>query len=78
MLDTFFNSPLGKGIKEFGRIALVGVIPAAIDQLQTGSINTRTLLIIGLIAVLKATDKMLHEENKTTKKGNTVKGLLPF
>jgi hypothetical protein len=70
--------PIIEALKQGGRVFAVAVIPLLIDQLTRDSINWRALIITGVIAVLMAVDKGLHEEGKETGSENLTKGLTRF
>jgi len=63
-----------KGLKEFGRIALIAALPLLISGLETGLLDWRIIGITVIIAVLKAADRAVHEygvleeEEKSTAK----------
>jgi len=67
-----------ESLKEMGRIGLLAVLPVAIEQLQTGSVNEKTLIVVGVVAVLKFIDKFLHERGKELENGNLTLGLTRF
>ena len=85
MKITYDNvKPLVEGVKELGRIVLLGIIPIAITgiNLTTGEISINWVIIrataiaIILTAILKGIDKDRHltgklEGNKTKTKGLT-------
>ena len=54
------------------RVAVLAVIPVAIDGLSNGALDLRLLGSVGLIAVLRFVDKWLHES------GRAEKGLVRF
>lgn len=54
---------LVEGLKELIRMALITFLPIAIDSLVSGEINLRFLAISGGVALLKALDKTLHEND---------------
>ena len=55
------STPIIEGAKQLLRVALVAVIPLVISGLQTNSIDWRSIVIAGIIAVLMGLDKFLHE-----------------
>jgi hypothetical protein len=55
------KSPFVEGLKQLLRVALVAVIPLVISGLQTNSIDWRSIVIAGIIAVLMGLDKFLHK-----------------
>jgi len=76
--------PLVEGLKEVGRVVLLGIIPIILTSINTStgeikinwSIVLATAITIVLTAILKGVDKDLHltgkiENNETLKKGIT-------
>jgi hypothetical protein len=63
-----------EAVKEFSRLILIAVIPALLDSLQLGEINFRSLLLVAIIAGLKAVDKYLHKKDSD----NAVTNFLRF
>jgi hypothetical protein len=55
------STPIIEGAKQLLRVALVAVIPLVISGLQTNSIDWRSIVIAGIIAVLMGLDKFLHK-----------------
>lgn len=55
------STPIIEGAKQLLRVALVAVIPLVISGLQTNSIDWRSIVIAGIIAVLMGVDKWLHK-----------------
>lgn len=70
--------PYVEALKQGGRIFLVAVVPLLITQLNSESVNWKSIFITGAIAVLMAVDKFLHEEGKLTGSENLIKGLTRF
>lgn len=67
-----------KGIKEFLRIGLISVLPVLIYQLENGSVDYKLLSVIGIVAILKAIDRTLHERGVETGNESLTKGLTRF
>lgn len=67
------QTPFVEGLKQLLRVALVAVIPLVISGLQTNSIDWRSIVIAGIIAVLMGVDKFLHK-NDTGVVGNGLTG----
>lgn len=63
-------------LKELLRTGLIAIIPVVIDGLSAGSVDWRLAGTAGLIAVLRAFDKMLHEYGKST--NTKIQGLVGF
>jgi hypothetical protein len=63
-----------RGLTEFGRVALIATLPLIISGLEANSLDWRVIAIAGVIAVLKAIDRGVHEygvleeEKKSTAK----------
>jgi hypothetical protein len=58
-----------EALKELGRVALIAAIPVLIDSLQKGNVDWRTILVVAVVAVLRAVDRYLHKldsENPVT------------
>ncbi len=64
--------------KEFLRIFILAIIPVAVSQLESGKIDYRLLIVGGIIAVLKAVDKSLHEVGKKEENVQLTKGIVQF
>ena len=76
---TYLNvKPITEGLKQGLRIFAVAVIPLLIDQLTRESINYRSLMITGVIALLMAVDKALHLEGKIEHSDALKGGLVRF
>lgn len=56
------SEELKEGVKEIIRTSMMAVIPLAIIQLQSGSVDYKLLLVAGLIALLSGIDKFLHKK----------------
>jgi len=65
-------------VKELLRVALLAVIPVAVDGLSTGEVNWRLILIAGAIAALRALDKFLHLWGQEKENDGLAKGLVRF
>lgn len=72
------KEPLDKATREAGRVVLLAVLPLAIYQLETDALNPKVLLYVGLVALLKWLDKLLHEVGKESGNENLKKGLTRF
>lgn len=78
--------PFVEGLKELGRIVLLGIIPIAITgiNLETGEININwvivraTAIVIVLTAILKGIDKDRHLTGKIEGDETKTKGLTQF
>lgn len=87
MKITYSNvQPFVEGLKELGRIVLLGIIPILITSisLTTGEININwvivkaTALVIVLTAILKGVDKDRHLTGKIEGDDAKTKGLTQF
>ena len=67
-----------KGIKEFLRIGLIAVLPVLVYQLENNSVDYKMLIVLGVIAILKAVDRTLHERGVETGNESLTKGLTRF
>jgi len=65
-------------IKEFLRIGVVAIIPVLISQLENNSVSLEALVIVFVVAVLKAIDRAIHEYGKEIEDENLTKGILRF
>lgn len=70
--------PLLEAVKEAGRIALLAIIPVAIEQLSEGKFEWRAILVVGVIAVLRAVDKFMHLTGKLDGNDSMTAGLTRF
>jgi len=66
------------GLFEMGRIAAVAALPIIISQLQAGKIDWRTIIVVIVLAILKAIDKAIHEYGKAIDNDNLTLGLTRF
>jgi hypothetical protein len=74
--EIYINS-VKEGLKEAVRLALIAVVPLVIAQLsQGGSLDVRTIVIVGVIAVLRGVEKYLYVEGKETGDMNKVSEIL--
>jgi hypothetical protein len=54
------NKAFIESVKEGLRVFLMAVVPLLIVQLQNGSFEWKTIIIAGVIALLRFIDKWLH------------------
>ena len=47
--------------KEFLRLILIAVIPVVIDSLQKGNLELRTIIVVAVVAGLRAIDRYLYK-----------------
>ncbi len=64
---------LQEGVKEFGRIIVIAILPVLIDSLTVGEFSWRATGVAILVAALKAADKYVHKNESID-----AKGILPF
>lgn len=62
-----------EAVKEFFRLIIIAVIPVAIDSLQKGNLDFRTLLIVAAIAGLRAIDRFLYKADNQNPVTNLLK-----
>ena len=67
------KNPLLEAVKEFGRIALLSLLPLVITALEAGHLFTQATLFMLFIASLRAFDAYIHQ-----RKDLPVNGLIPF
>lgn len=72
------KAPIEKATREAGRVVLLAVLPLAIYQLETDALELKVLLYVGLVALLKWLDKLLHEVGKESGNERLKKGLTRF
>lgn len=53
-------------LKEYFRVIALAVIPVLIAELERGEINWQMIIVVALIAALRATEKSLHENDKVS------------
>ena len=53
-----------KSLLEFFRIILIAVIPVTISSIEAGAVDLKAIAIVGVIAGLKAIDRLLHNLGK--------------
>jgi hypothetical protein len=71
-------SPIIEAVKQGGRVVAVAIVPLLITQLNNNSIDWKTILVTGAVALLMSIDKYLHLDGKIN--GNDVEkgGLVRF
>lgn len=72
-----------KSLLEFGRIILLAIIPVAISSIEQGQLDLKAMAVAGVIAGLKAIDKLLHSlgqqiEEETGEPSGWTQGLTRF
>lgn len=78
MID-FYEDAYREGLKEFCRVFLMAVIPVVVFQIEKGQdLDWRSLLTVGVIAILKALDRTLHEKGKIDGNESMKLGLTRF
>ena len=55
-----------EGLKQLIRVALIGIIPVVVAQLQAGTWDWNYILLTGEIAILTGLDKWLHKSEVET------------
>jgi hypothetical protein len=70
--------PIIESLKELGRVAVIAMIPILIDGVSQNRIDWRIVAGAGMIAVLRALDKLAHLETKGGETGIVSKLKLPF
>ena len=73
-----WESPLGKAIKEVGRVVVLAVLPILIANLESGVFDWRLIAVTAGLALLKAIDKFFHEIGKNEGDEVLIKGLTRF
>ena len=71
-------APLLEALKEGMRVIVLSLIPVVLVQLEQGSLNVKSLLLVGAIAGLRFLDKWLHELGKEKEDSKLIKGLTQF
>ena len=72
------RASLDKATREAGRVVLLATLPLAIYQLETDALDLKVLLYVGLIALLRWLDKLLHEVGKESGNETLKKGITRF
>lgn len=67
-----------EAVKELLRVALLAAIPVLADGLVAGEVDWRLVVISGIVAFLRASDKLLHEWGKQEDNKIMMKGLTGF
>lgn len=67
-----------EGLKALGRVALVACLPLLIQGLQSNTVDYKGIATAGVIAILMAVDKYVHEYDGSNKALADSKGILPF
>ncbi len=70
--------PYVEALKELGRVAVIAMIPLLIDGITNNQLNWRMVVGAGMIAVLRALDKLAHLESKEGSTDLVSKLKLPF
>lgn len=52
--------PLKEAIKEFVRVILLAILPVIIASVESGELDPKVLVTVGLLAFLRFVDKYLH------------------
>lgn len=55
-----------EGIKQVVRVAIIGIVPVVIAQLQANTWDWRTIWVAGAIALLMGVDKWAHKNEIET------------
>lgn len=63
------NNAFKEAIKEFGRMAVLAVIPVLISSLEGSQINLRATGIALGIVLLRTLDRFIHEEKSLKSTG---------
>lgn len=61
---------LKEALREGLRVVVLAIVPMAILELQNGVVDIKAISVVGLIALLKFVDSLLHETG-TAEKGLT-------
>ena len=61
-------------LEELVRVIIIAVIPVVVDSLNRGTIDGRTLAVVGAIAGLRFIEKYLYKSNPD----NTISKFLSF
>jgi uncharacterized membrane protein YqaE (UPF0057 family) len=64
--------------KDALRIVVLAIIPVVVAGLESGGVDWILVANVGLIALLKFIDSLLHEYGKAEKKTSLVTGLTRF
>ena len=67
-----------KALLEAGRVVVLAILPVAIASLEKGEIDMRYIGIVAALALLRFTDKWLHEIGKENDNGAMIKGITLF
>lgn len=58
-----FSLETKEAIKEFGRVIVLAIIPVVLFSLEGSTFDWKVFVFSVLVAVLRATDKYLHEKD---------------
>ena len=67
-----------EGLKEFLRIGVLAVIPVIISQLEAQKFDWKVVVIVFVVAILKAIDRSIHEVGRKVGNENLEKSILRF
>ena len=65
-----------KALKEAGRVVLLAVLPVLTLAVEAGKIDLKAIGLVGLVALLRFVDKLLHEKAKAVVKKDRNEGYL--
>lgn len=71
-------APLLEALKEGLRVIVLSLIPVVLIQLEQGSLNLKSIGLVGVISGLRFLDKWLHELGKEKEDNKLMKGLTGF
>ena len=76
--EKSMSKPTIDAIKEFLRIVALAVVPALIVVLENGEVSAKAIILVLVVAILKAIDEFLHEKGKLEENASLTKGLTRF
>jgi len=73
-----YQAELLEALKEALRVVFLAIIPIVIVQVETGVFDYRVILVTGALALLRFTDKALHEIGKANGNEDLKGGITRF
>lgn len=77
MSDSLKKSLVSAGAEAL-RVMVLAVIPVAIEMFTADKFDYKTLIVVGVVALLRFIDKLLHKYGKETDNEALVTGITRF
>jgi hypothetical protein len=77
-MKVVLQNPVKEAVLAFLRIAVLAVIPIAVQALEAEEIDWRVLAVTAAIAILKGVDEYIHTVGKNNENDSQILGLTRF